>query len=378
MEKATIPNYQRIKEALLQEIGLKRYRPDEPFITQQEVCQRFQVSRITAERALNELVRDGILVRRRGQGTFVTETPVPLLGGASPETPLFPDTQKVIACIVSVTRSDHKSEIISGVNHLCRETDCHLLFFDSAESAEIEATNLQRAIKAGVAGIIIYPVDGHQNLDLFKSIIQQGTPLVMVDRYYPTLATDAVVPDNMATGYMITKALIEQGHRTLATVWQEVDCTSVQERLMGYKQAMQEAHLQIQADLATLRSYSALDEEKRRALLSEWLALPTPPTALLAANSYLLGMISLDLLKMGVQIGKEIVLASMDKDDPGVPLTFGSPSVLLPSYEMGCQAMRILLQRLQNSTLPAQHCVLPVKLAPANTLVINAQAESAE
>lgn len=378
MQKPTLPNYQRIKDALLQEIGAGTYRPDELFITQQEVCQRFHVSRITAERALNELVRDGILVRRRGQGTFVVEPPSSPSSETAPDAPLFPATQKVIACIISVTRSDHKNEIISGVNHICRETDCHLLFFDSAESASIEAANLQRAIKAGVAGIIIYPVDGHQNHDLFKTILQQGIPLIMVDRYDPTLATDAVVPDNVATGYMLTKALIEQGHSILGTIWQEVDCTSVQERLMGYKQAIQEAHLQIQSDLATLRSYSALREEERRTLLAGWLSLPTPPTALLAANSHLLGMVSLDLLKMGVQIGKEVILASMDKDDPGVPLTFGSPSVLLPSYEMGCQAMQMLLNRLQNAGAPAQHRVLAVKLAPSNSFVINAQVASAD
>ena len=83
MEKPALPNYQRIKQELLQEIGLGNFRPDELFITQQEVCQRFQVSRITAERALNELVRDGILVRRRGLGTFVAESPPALISGAS-------------------------------------------------------------------------------------------------------------------------------------------------------------------------------------------------------------------------------------------------------------------------------------------------------
>src|SRR5437879_6852509 len=109
MEKPALPNYQRIKQELLQEIGLGNFRPDELFITQQEVCQRFQVSRITAERALNELVRDGILVRRRGLGTFVAESPPALISGASADVPFFPDSQKVIACIVSVTRSDHKT-----------------------------------------------------------------------------------------------------------------------------------------------------------------------------------------------------------------------------------------------------------------------------
>jgi DNA-binding LacI/PurR family transcriptional regulator len=106
--------------------------------------------------------------------------------------------------------------------------------------------------------------------------LQEGMPLVMVDRYYPHLSTDIVVPDHVAAGYEITRSLIEQGHRIIATLWQEVECTATQERLIGYKQALREAHLQIDANLATLRSYPALDEEQRRALLTDWLRSPNP------------------------------------------------------------------------------------------------------
>src|SRR5579862_3743797 len=98
MEKPIVPQYQRIKQQLLQDIESGNYSPDKLFITQQEVCQRFQVSRITAERALNELVRDGILIRRRGQGTFVAETSASQLNGNSNQTTLPAPT---IACIFS-------------------------------------------------------------------------------------------------------------------------------------------------------------------------------------------------------------------------------------------------------------------------------------
>ncbi|GCE30042.1 hypothetical protein KDA_55260 [Dictyobacter alpinus] len=372
MEKPTLPNYQRIKQELLQDIAHGNYTPDQIFITQQEVCQRFQVSRITAERALNELVHEGVLIRRRGQGTFVAEKVAP---DAITQNNL--DRKVTIACIVSVTRSDHKSAIIRGIDQVCREEDCHLLFFDSGESPEIEASNLHRALKAGVSGIIIYPVDGYTNVALFHDILKDGIPLVMVDRYYPMVATDVVVPDNVDAGYQITRSLIEQGHRVIATVWQEIACTSVQERLIGYKRALMEANVAIDSDMATYRSYSALSEEKRRALLSSWLALPNPPTAILAANSYILGILSIDLLHLGVQIGKDLVLAAMDKDDTGVPLTLGSASVILPSYEMGCEAMHILFDRFHNSSSHTKHIVLPIRLSMPAPVVINAHATEA-
>jgi DNA-binding LacI/PurR family transcriptional regulator len=370
MEKPTLPNYQRIKQELMEDIARGHYAPDQVFITQQEACQRFQVSRITAERAINELVRDGILLRRRGQGTFVAQTSTPTQSGPKP----FADTRRVIACIVSVTRSEHKTAIIRGVSDACREADCHLLFFDSNERAEIEAVNLQRALKAGVQGIIIYPVDGYPNTDVFVSLLQEGMPLVMVDRYYPHLSTDIVVPDHVAAGYEITKWLIEQGHKTIATIWQEVGCTASQERLIGYKQALREAHLQIDSNLATLRSYAALGEEERCALLASWLRSAHPPTVLLAVNSYILGIVWRDLLSLGVPIGENLVLAAMDKDETGVPLMPDLAGMALPSYEMGREAMRILLSRFQHdqAQTPSRHVVLPVTLRTPSSLALPA------
>jgi GntR family transcriptional regulator len=39
--------------------------------TEEELCERFQVSRITVRRATEELAREGYLVTRQGKGTFV-------------------------------------------------------------------------------------------------------------------------------------------------------------------------------------------------------------------------------------------------------------------------------------------------------------------
>jgi GntR family transcriptional regulator len=47
-----------------------------------QLCERFGVSRMTARHAVQQLVTEGLLYRRRGQGTFVAERPVPRLLGS--------------------------------------------------------------------------------------------------------------------------------------------------------------------------------------------------------------------------------------------------------------------------------------------------------
>ena len=64
--------YAEIEEAIATEIALGEYRPGDQLPTEDALLQRFQVSRITVRRAIQNLVRRGLLEIRRGLGTFVS------------------------------------------------------------------------------------------------------------------------------------------------------------------------------------------------------------------------------------------------------------------------------------------------------------------
>lgn len=50
--------------------------------SESELCERFGVSRMTARAALQILDNEGLIIRRRGRGTFVASRPVPRLLGS--------------------------------------------------------------------------------------------------------------------------------------------------------------------------------------------------------------------------------------------------------------------------------------------------------
>ena len=69
------PLYRRIYLELRHRIMSGEY-PDRSFLPSEfETAREFNVSRITAKRALNEVAADGLCVRRRGQGSRVTFKP---------------------------------------------------------------------------------------------------------------------------------------------------------------------------------------------------------------------------------------------------------------------------------------------------------------
>jgi GntR family histidine utilization transcriptional repressor len=65
------PRFQVIKDFIFQAIKDKTYLPDAQIPTEYQLAEQFSVSRMTANRAVKELVAEGLLVRHQGLGTFV-------------------------------------------------------------------------------------------------------------------------------------------------------------------------------------------------------------------------------------------------------------------------------------------------------------------
>jgi GntR family transcriptional regulator len=65
--------YFRIQQALLEQMQQGLLKPGQQLPTEAELAQQYQVSRITAKRALDDLVRQGRAFRQQGRGTFVAQ-----------------------------------------------------------------------------------------------------------------------------------------------------------------------------------------------------------------------------------------------------------------------------------------------------------------
>src|SRR5580658_898209 len=63
--------YTRVEEAIAGEISRGEYCPEDQLPTEDALLERFQVSRITVRRAIQNLVSRGLLEVRRGRGTFI-------------------------------------------------------------------------------------------------------------------------------------------------------------------------------------------------------------------------------------------------------------------------------------------------------------------
>ena len=74
-----VPAYYQIALDLQERIRRHEWTTGEQIPPEEELARRYGVSRITMRQAMAELVKDGILVRQRGSGTFVSQRPMPLV-----------------------------------------------------------------------------------------------------------------------------------------------------------------------------------------------------------------------------------------------------------------------------------------------------------
>lgn len=74
-----VPLYHQIQHLIRHRIAKGEYTPGSQIPSENELCRELNVSRVTLRDALRELVRDRMLVKVQGKGTFVSAEPPKLL-----------------------------------------------------------------------------------------------------------------------------------------------------------------------------------------------------------------------------------------------------------------------------------------------------------
>lgn len=68
-----IPLYYQLKEIISELIENEELKPNDMILSERELCEYHGISRMTANKAINDLVNNGLLYREQGKGTFVNK-----------------------------------------------------------------------------------------------------------------------------------------------------------------------------------------------------------------------------------------------------------------------------------------------------------------
>lgn len=96
----------------------------------------------------------------------------------------------------------------------------------------------------GHGAVVAIGLDDRQTIE---RIAESGLPAVLINGMDRTMRIDTVLPDNWAAGWLATRRLLEAGHREIMHVTLPFRL-SMQRRLEGFRQALEEAGIPFDAE----------------------------------------------------------------------------------------------------------------------------------
>lgn len=123
---------------------------------------------------------------------------------------------------------------------------------------------------------------GNLSRDYCVMIRKQGLRFVMIDQVYDDVPVDSVTTANSSGSYLMTKHLIDNGHRAIQFLGSSFRTSSLAGRWIGYKRAMNDAGLPIlDNSLIQARDITWEDESAVSMALE---AMPELPTAFVCGH----------------------------------------------------------------------------------------------
>lgn len=339
--------YMQIYHTLKTEIEAKQYEVDHQLPTELEMTERFQVSRITVKRALDELESQGYIYRKRGSGSYVlNQTP------QAGESTLL---DRMIAFVLPSDGSTGLSEYIRGAAEILEARGYYMSIHMTNESPAKERDLLETLPRKGIQGIIVYPINARSNMDILHMHYMNKYPILTIDKYYEGLPVASVVSDNQAGGYMAASNLIQLGHRRIAFV-SSVSleaASSVRNRYFGYAQALRDHGLAIDPSLVVLDYIEEWWQTGEQAYYQKLVKglMDHGATAIQTENDYVAAKILIAAAELEIQVPEQLSVVGFDNNDIAARLDIPLTTVAQQFYEIGRKAGELIVEAVESGRL---------------------------
>ena len=247
--------------------------------------------------------------------------------------------------------------VARGVEDVTSASGYNVIVCNTDESDIKQKQYIDILLQTQVDGFLLVPANN--TIKDITRIQNLNIPLVVLDRSVP-IDVDVVRANSKEGAYLLTKHLLELGHRRIAVLSGPRNISIMVDRIAGYTKAINEFGLSTDESLIfdnnlTLGAGSKMAEQA--------LALNPRPTAIFATNNFIaIGAIRA-IQKAGLSIPQDIALVGFDDLPEHMVIEPFLTVASQPAYDMGKQAMERLLTRLaSNEDIPFNENVLPTQL----------------
>ena len=316
-----------------------------------ELCRELNISRTTVRKAIASLVKEGLLIRQRGRGSFV-------------DFKRDPAQQRLLGFLMyesNVVGSTYL--LVQGAEQRAAELGYQLLLANSQNSEGPALEQVMRLNQARVAGTIVTPLQTlspeKATADVLRALRQSDQRVVLVDEFSNDDAIPSISSQNREAMHQLTTYLIERGFRRIAFL-SSVRIEGVIEREEGFRMAMEEHGLEVPPEyfLEVASRDTAVQGIQE---VDVFMAMRQPPEAIVCLHDLIAFNVLRRCAERGWKVPQDVVVVGFDNLPQAAfchpPLT----TMHQPLLEMGRQAVDLLVRQLRGETLTNHHERLPCR-----------------
>lgn len=338
--KEEIYGYIQIKKTLLEMIKAEEYRMGQKLPEVQELVNQTGFSVDAVRRAINELINEGVLVKRPGSGTYYQG-----LGKGT-----YIDT-RIIGVISHHVLDSIYPDIIHGMEDVIHGNEYSLMLANCGRDPEKELNSVKRMRDQKLTGLIIEPTASTrgniaEQRVLMQEVEKMNIPVVILNCHLPDFNVSSVAIDDIRAGYLAANYFLNRKHKRIAIIYRN-DFAAGELRYEGFKKAVEERGNRV--DERLFIGFSELDEPEQPGYkyTKQLMELgPERPTAIFYYADYVAFQAYEVFKELEIKIPGDLSIMGFDNLKPSTSVSPPLTTFEHPKYYMGKWAASMLFEEI--------------------------------
>jgi DNA-binding LacI/PurR family transcriptional regulator len=308
------------------------------------LCKLFDTTRTTLDKAINELIEEGLLTAKNGSGTYISSMQ------NSANSKHIGHWGVIVPNIMDAIYPG----FVRSIENVAQGYEISITLCNSDNDVEKQEQYIQRLILTGVSGFIIVPVitnNFKENYRLYSQLTEANIPFIFCNRSIDGIDVPVVTSSNFYGGYIATKHLINQGYQHIGFLARKNYRTSI-ERCQGYLSALMEADRTINRENIIMQCDENTGYHVGYTEMLRMLDRNTNLDAIFCFNDYIVRGVYQAIKDKGLQISKDIGVIGYDNEDFCEATAPMITSVSYKNMEIGKKAAELLWKMVNNQPIP--------------------------
>ncbi len=274
---------------------------------------------------------------------------------------------KTIGMLVTTSTNPFFGEVVKGVERSCYHQGYNLILCNTEGDSERMHESINTLLQKRVDGLILMCslLEG-ERIDVFEQY--PDIPVVVMDWGPIWFTSDKIQDNSLRGGYLAAKHLIESGHKKIGCITGPLIRHQAQMRYEGYKKALNEAGLSLNADWIIESNFEC--EGGYNAFNKMYQAGPLPEAIFVCNDMMSMGVINAAHEK-GIIIPDDLSIIGYDDIHIAKFMTPPLTTIHQPKYRLGKAAVETLLYRLENDATEPQVVQLEPSLVERQSVSLN-------